>query len=75
MAKLEPPNLTRYWRNRRWMAWSSLTGLALLALGCLIAPDAAGQAQGVLGTIALAFATTIGAYIGFATLDDMSARK
>jgi hypothetical protein len=56
------------WKNRRAMAWISL--LAALAFPVLLLLTKSDQLGAVAGTFYLFVSAVVGAYIGFATVDD-----
>ncbi len=56
------------WKNRRRMAWASLVGGLAFPL-LLLATDSA-QLGSVAGAFYLFVGAVVGAYIGFATVDD-----
>lgn len=58
------------WRNRRRMAWWSLvSGLAFPVL-LLLSPVACATLSAIAGPFYLFVGAVVGAYIGFATVDD-----
>lgn len=65
---------TDIWKNRRRMAWISLSVLALegpvvLFVATIDAPAIA-SASALLSTLAISLAGVVGAYVGFATVGD-----
>lgn len=56
------------WRNRRAMAWLSL--LAGLGYPLLMLGAESSQLGAIAGTFYMFVGTVVGAYIGFATIDD-----
>lgn len=77
--KITPPDINRYWRNRRYMAWTSiwcLVGITISVIAVLVLSvlldrnvDWSGFGVVLLG-LAGSFGGIIGAYIGFATSYD-----
>jgi uncharacterized membrane protein len=59
------------WKNRRAMAWLSLVvGLAYPLLALLVRGDSLATLAALAGPYYLFAGAVVGAYIGFATLDD-----
>jgi hypothetical protein len=56
------------WKNRRRMAWASLVGG--LAFPLLLLDTDSSQLGSVAGAFYLFIGAVVGAYIGFATVDD-----
>jgi hypothetical protein len=56
------------WKNRRRMAWASLAGGILFPL--LVLGSDSQQLGSIAGAFYLFVGAVVGAYIGFATVDD-----
>ena len=61
------------WKNRRRMAWTALIAGLLFPLLLLWPPS--DQLGAVAGAFYVFVATVVGAYIGFATQDDIASDK
>lgn len=61
------------WRNRRRMAWTALVAGLLFPL--LLLWSQSDQLGAVAGAFYVFVSAVVGAYIGFATVDDMNADK
>ena len=61
------------WKNRRRMAWSALAAGLLFPL--LLLWSQSDQLGAVAGAFYVFVSAVVGAYIGFATVDDMNADK
>jgi hypothetical protein len=61
------------WRNRRKMAWASL--LAGLGFPLLLLATESPQLGAVAGPFYIFVGAVVGAYIGFATAEDMNTDK
>lgn len=61
------------WRNRRRMAWTAL--IAGLLFPLLLLWSQSDQLGAVAGAFYVFVSAVVGAYIGFATVDDMNADK
>lgn|GEM_PF-969415 len=64
------PNPSRRWTNRRRMAWVSLVSAILYPLLAAIAGDSANLLVDISGPFYIFVGLVVGAYVGFATLDD-----
>ena len=58
------------WRNRRRMAWWSLVSGLLFPVLLLLSPVACATLSAIAGPFYLFVGAVVGAYIGFATVDD-----
>ena len=61
------------WKNRRRMAWTALVAGLLFPL--LLLWSQSDQLGAVAGAFYVFVSAVVGAYIGFATVDDMNADK
>ena len=64
----------RRWKNRRWLAWTSMISMVLVTVFLLLAPETSLSLErlkilsnGPLFWVYFAFTSIIGAYIGFST--------
>lgn len=68
MEQLDQPHPPDRWKNRRRMAWISL--IAGLAYPVLLLVTDSDQLGAVAGPFYIFVGAVVGAYVGFATLDD-----
>lgn len=68
MEQLDQPPPPDRWKNRRKMAWTSL--IAGLAYPVLLLVTDSDQLGAVAGPFYIFVGAVVGAYVGFATLDD-----
>lgn len=69
---MTPPDLRKYWTNRRRMAWMAFWSLLAVAVMAFVVDISDAQAT-VIASVSLALAAIIGAYIGFSTQHDIRA--
>lgn len=61
----------RRWQTRRRMAWWSFGMLIAMVPAAFLFPEAVAKVSDLLKFLAMTFGGIVGAYIGFATQDDV----
>lgn len=74
MDALLSPDPSDIWKNRRRFAYGAGAMLVLITFAAIFKELPVANAE-LLGNLAYAFATIIGAYIGFAVLDTANKRR
>jgi len=70
---LEAPDTRLWWTNRRRLAYLSMLGLfALIAATGLMPPEQIAAASPVLTALSWMFGLVLGAYVGAATIEDIT---
>lgn len=73
---LAPPDTTKWWTNRRRLAYLSMLGLfVLIAVTWAMPPEQINAATAILTAVAWMFGLVLGTYVGAATVEDITKIK
>lgn len=70
---MNPPDTRLWWTNRRRLAYLSMLGLfALIVAAAVMPPEQVTAASPVLTALGWMFGLVLGAYVGAATVEDVT---
>lgn len=70
---MNPPDTTKWWTNRRRLAYLAMLGLfALIVATAVMPPEQVTAASPVLTALGWMFGLVLGAYVGAATIEDIT---